>query len=159
VPADAPGSVAAHSGADAVDTAGIDRTLAAATDGVPPWLARELDRAWRRAGDGLADSLRVAARRPAPTLRCLAGIGIPAGVAGCVDDAVHPLAVARRWADALPHAAIRTVTFAELGDDPAALGRAVLGAFAAAERMWVQDQVGDHHPDHHGGREAAQQQQ
>ncbi|HEY0808164.1 MAG TPA: alpha/beta hydrolase, partial [Pseudonocardiaceae bacterium] len=135
-PADAPGSVAARSGATAVDADGIDRTLAAATEGVPAWLAHELDRAWRRAGDGLADSLRVAAGRPAPTLRRLGGLTVPAGVAGCVDDAVHPLAVAREWADALPYAALRTITFAQLGADPAALGRAVLAAFAAAaERL------------------------
>ena len=157
-PADAPGSVAARNGADAVDTDGIDRTLAAATDGVPPWLARELNRAWRRAGDGLAASLRVAAARPAPTLRRLGRIGVPAGVAGCVDDAVHPLAVAREWAEALPYAAVETITFAELGAEPAVLGRAALAALARAERLWMLDHVGDHHPDDHGEGGDAQQQ-
>jgi pimeloyl-ACP methyl ester carboxylesterase len=147
-PADAPGSLAARLGADAVDADGVDRALAAASSGVPVWLARELDRSWRRSGAGLAESLRVAARRPAPTLRCLAGITAPAGVAGCVDDAVHPLAVARAWADALPHAALRTLTFAELGADPAALGRAALTALLLAERDGMHDQVSDDNADH-----------
>jgi pimeloyl-ACP methyl ester carboxylesterase len=147
-PADAPGSVAARLGADAVDADGIDRALAAASSGVPAWLARELDRSWRRSGAGLAESLRVAAGRPAPTLRCLAGITAPAGVAGCVDDAVHPLAVARAWADALPRAALRTLKFAELGADPAVLGRAALSALVLAQHGGMHDQVGDDDRDH-----------
>ena len=147
-PADAPGSLAARLGADAVATDGIDRALAAASSGVPAWLARELDRSWRRSGAGLAESLRAAARRPAPTLRCLAGITVPAGIAGCVDDPVHPLAVARAWADALPRAALRTLTFAELGTDPATLGRAALAALVLAERDGMHDQVGDDDGDH-----------
>jgi pimeloyl-ACP methyl ester carboxylesterase len=153
-PADAPGSLAARLGADAVDADGVDRALAAATSGVPAWLARELDRSWRRSGTGLAESLRVAARRPAPTLRCLSGITAPAGVAGCVDDAVHPLAVAQAWADALPHAALRTLTLAELGADPASLGRTALTALVHGMR----DQVGDDDSDHDScGRDAEHQ--
>ncbi len=157
-PADAPGSLAARLGADAVDADGVDHALAAASSGVPAWLARELDRSWRRSGAGLAESLRVAARRPAPTLRCLAGITAPTGVAGCVDDAVHPLSVARAWADALPRAALRTLTFAELGADPAALGRAALAALVLAERGGMRDQVGDDDGDHDDpGRDAEHQ--
>lgn len=154
-PGDAPGSVAARTGADAVAGTGIDRTLAAATRDVPPWLARELDRSWRRAGAGLAESLLVAACRPAPTLARLRDLRIPAGVAGCVDDAVHPLAVARAWAGALPHAGLRTITFAQLGADPATLGRAVLAAF---ERSRVQHEIADRHPDHHDDRDRAEHQ-
>jgi pimeloyl-ACP methyl ester carboxylesterase len=148
-PGDAPGSLAARLGADAVDAEGVDRALAAASSGVPAWLARELDRSWRRSGAGLAESLRAAARRPAPTLRRLAGVTAPAGVAGCVDDAVHPLAVARAWADALPRAALRTLTFAELGADPAALGGAALAALVLAQPDGMHDQIGDDDPDHH----------
>lgn len=157
VPADAPGSVAARLGADAVDTDGIDRALATATHGVPAWLARELDRAWRRAGTGLAGSLRAAAHRPAPALSELAGLGVPAGVAGCVDDAVHPLDVARAWAGHLPYADIETITFAELGTDPAVLGRAASTAFDRARRRRMHDQVGDDDRDHDAHRERAQQ--
>lgn len=156
VPGDAPGSVAARIGADAVDADGVDQALAAATAGVPAWLARELSRAWRRAGTGLADSLRTAAQRPAPTLSQLGVLDVPAGVAGCVDDQVHPLAVADAWADALPCADIGTITFAELGADPAALGRAALTALGRARRRRVQDQVADGDADDHQHRERAQ---
>jgi pimeloyl-ACP methyl ester carboxylesterase len=156
-PADAPGSVTARAGATAVDTYGIDRTLAAATADVPAWLARELDRAWRRAGDGLAESLRVAADRPAPTLARLAELAVPAGVAGCVDDPVHPLAVATAWAEALPYATVRTITLADLGADPTALGRAALAALAQARLTRVHQQVGDRDgDDDRGGRDAEQ---
>jgi pimeloyl-ACP methyl ester carboxylesterase len=157
-PADAPGSLAARLGADAVDADGVYRALAAATNGVPAWLARELDRSWRRSGAGLAESLRAAARRPAPTLGCLAGITAPAGVAGCVDDAVHPLAVAQAWADALPHAALRTLTFTELGADPAALGRAALTALLLAQRRGMHDQIGHDNADHDDSRRDAEHQ-
>lgn len=156
VPGDAPGSVAARIGADAVDADGVDQALATATAGVPAWLARELDRAWRRAGAGLADSLRTAAHRPAPALSQLGTLAVPAGVAGCVDDPVHPLAVADAWADALRYADVGTITFAELGADPAALGRAALAAFGRARRRRVQDDVGDGDPDDHEHRERAQ---
>jgi pimeloyl-ACP methyl ester carboxylesterase len=155
-PGDAPGSVAARIGADAVDTDGVDHALAAATAGVPAWLARELGRAWRRAGTGLAESLRTAAHRPAPTRRQHAGLAVPAGVAGCVDDQVHPLAVAHAWAGALPCADVETITFAELGADPAVLGRAALAAFGRAGRRRVQDQVGDGDRDDHEHRERAE---
>ncbi|HEX4702381.1 MAG TPA: alpha/beta hydrolase [Pseudonocardiaceae bacterium] len=155
-PGAAPGSVAALTGADAVDADGIDRTIAAAVAGVPGWLARELDRSWRRAGDGLAESLRVAARRPAPTPELLGRLTVPAGVAGCVDDPVHPVAVARQWAEALPSAVLRTITFAELGADPAVLGRAALAGLDLAVR--VHDQVGDDDRHHDDGREHAEQQ-
>ena len=155
-PGDAPGSVAARIGADAVDTDGIDRALATATAGVPAWLAHELDRAWRRAGAGLADSLRTAAHRPAPTLSQLGALAVPAGVAGCVDDQVHPIAVAHAWAEALPYAGSETITFAELGADPAALGQAALAAFDHTRRRRMQDQVADGDRDDHEHRQRAQ---
>lgn len=142
-PGDAPAALAARAGADAVDADGLAATLAAATDGVPGWLARELDRAWRRAGAGLAGSLRVAVDRPAPTLAALGAVTAPAGVATCTDDPVHPVDVARAWAGALPRAALATVTFAELGADRSSLGRAALAALDRAAAVPVGDQVGD----------------
>lgn len=148
----APAGLAAAASADAVDALGVEGALAAAVRGVPSWLAAELDRAWRRAGDGLAESLRVAACRAAPTQESLRAITVPAGVAGCVDDPVHPVEVALRWADALPSAQLRRITFAEFGADRAALGRAALGGFLAR----VVDEVGDHHADHDGGGDAGQ---
>jgi pimeloyl-ACP methyl ester carboxylesterase len=138
----APGAVTARVSADAVAEHGIDAALADATRAVPGWLAAELDRAWRRAGAGLVESLRVAVHRPAPSLALLGGITVPACVVGCVDDPVHPIEVARRWAAALPVAELRTITFADLGADRAALGRAALAGLP-----WVEERVGHRDPD------------
>ncbi|AHI00197.1 alpha/beta fold hydrolase [Kutzneria albida] len=126
-----PGAVAARLSAEAVRRDGVDATLRAATAGVDPWLAAELDRAWRRHGHGLADSL-LAADRPAPTAAQLAALSVPAGLAAVVDDPVHPLPVARQWAAALPHSALRTLSFAEFGADRTALGRAAVQAWQEA---------------------------
>ncbi|HWC81597.1 MAG TPA: alpha/beta hydrolase [Pseudonocardiaceae bacterium] len=130
----APAAVAARYSAARVDALGVDAALAGAVDGVPGWLAAELNRAWRRAGAGLAAALRVAATRPAPALAELARLSVPAGVAACADDPVHPAEVAKDWAAALPNAELRTITFAEFGADRAALGRAALEAFHTARR-------------------------
>lgn len=154
---EAPGSVTARLSAEAVDAHGVDAALAEATKDVPAWLATELGRAWRRAGDGLADSLRVAVRRPAPTLELLGRITAPAGVTGCVDDPVHPFEIAQRWADALPVAELRSVTFAELGADPATLGRLTLAGLTGRPAR-VQHHVGDADPDDDQDDETAEHQ-
>lgn len=156
---EAPGSVTARISSAAVDSDGVDKALAEATEDVPDWLADELNRAWRRAGPGLADSLRVAVHRPAPTLAALGRITVPAGVAGCTDDPVHPFDVAARWVDALSRAALRAFTFAEFGADREALGRTVLAAFDAAVQAGVPDEVDDgHHDDDDGGADTVEQQ-
>jgi pimeloyl-ACP methyl ester carboxylesterase len=148
-----PGSVTARVSSEAVAKHGIDTALADATREAPGWLAEELNRAWRRAGADLVESLRVAVSRPAPTLDVLSGITVPACVVGCVDDPVHPLEVARRWATALPRAELRTITFAELGADRSSLGRAALVGLP-----WIQEHVGHGDPDDDGrGRTAEQQ--
>lgn len=131
-PGDAPGAVSARLAAELVRTRGVDGALAVATDGVPPWLATELTRTWRGYGDGLADSLAAPAERPAPTLAELATLDVPVGIAACVDDAVHPLGVAKQWLRALPQAAMCTIRFEVLGVDPEALGRAAVLAWLRA---------------------------
>ncbi len=128
----APAAVAARTGADTVDALGVDATLASVTEGVAPWLADELRRAWRRHGDGLAPSLRAAADHPAPTRAELTRLRIPTGVAACTDDPVHPLAVARSWAAALPYASLGTTTLTALGADRESLGRATVLAWLRA---------------------------
>jgi pimeloyl-ACP methyl ester carboxylesterase len=129
---DAPAAVAARTGADTVDALGVEATLAVATEGVAPWLADELRRAWRRHGEGLAPSLRAAAGHPAPDRAQLTRLRVPAGVAACTDDPVHPLAVARSWAAALPFASLGTTTLTALGADREALGRATILAWLRA---------------------------
>lgn len=130
--ADAPAAVSARAGADTVDALGVEATLASATAGIAPWLADELRRAWRRHGDGLAPSLRAAAGHPAPTRAELARLRVPAGVAACTDDPVHPLAVSRSWAAALPYSSLGTTTLAALGADRESLGRATVLAWLRA---------------------------
>jgi pimeloyl-ACP methyl ester carboxylesterase len=93
---------------------------------------RASNRSWRGHGDGLAVSLAAAAERPAPTLAELAGLDVPVGIACCVDDPVHPEAVAREWAAALPKAAVRAIRFSVMGVDRAALGRAAVHAWLTA---------------------------
>jgi pimeloyl-ACP methyl ester carboxylesterase len=127
---DAPAAVSARYSALAVRTHGLDATLAAVD--TEPWLADELNRAWRRAGDGLAESLDIAATRPAPSLADLTRIDVPTGIAACSDDPVHPSAVAQRWAEAIPGAQLCTTTLRALGADRASLGRATVLAWLRA---------------------------
>jgi hypothetical protein len=110
----------------------VDAALSAIDGSVAPWLAAELGRAWRGYGAGLADSLLAAAERPAPTLAELAGLNMPAGVAGCVDDQVHPVAVARQWSEAFGRGALCTTRLDIVGADPEALGRAAVLAWLRA---------------------------
>jgi pimeloyl-ACP methyl ester carboxylesterase len=126
---DSPAAVSARLGARTVSTGGIDAALASVRE---PWLAAELRRAWEGYGDGLADSLLAAAQRPAPSLEELAMLSVPTGVAGCVDDAVHPVSVARAWSKAIPGAALRTTRLEIVGADPEALGRAAVLAWLRA---------------------------
>jgi pimeloyl-ACP methyl ester carboxylesterase len=129
LPGAAPAALAARASADLVITCGLESALRQSTEGVAPWLAAELARAWRRHGDDLPVSLRAAASHPAPTLAALRGLDVPTGIAACVDDPVHPVAVARAWAAALPRAAIRETTLEALGADRASLGRAAVLAW------------------------------
>ncbi|TNC27842.1 alpha/beta fold hydrolase [Amycolatopsis alkalitolerans] len=133
-PGDAPASRAAKASADLVDAEGIERALALSVEGVAPWLADELARSWRRHGDGLAASLRVAADHPAPTLDELRELDIPAGIAACTDDPVHPAEVARTWAATMPRAAVVETTLTALGTDRASLGRAAIEALSPTRR-------------------------
>lgn len=130
----APAAVAASASADLVDREGLDAALEVATAGVAPWLAAELDRAWRRHGAGLSASLRAASAHSAPDLARLRTLEVPVGVAACTDDPVHPVTVARAWAAALPKGALRETTLAAVGADRQALGRAAVLAWQETPR-------------------------
>lgn len=131
----APASLAANLSADLVAENGLEWALAASVEGVPLWLADELTRAWRGHGDSLAEGLRAAAACPAPTLADLATVDIPAGIATCVDDPIHPAKVACDWAGALPRGAVCETTLTALGEDRASLGRATVSAFLRSLRQ------------------------
>ncbi|WP_018684673.1 alpha/beta fold hydrolase [Actinokineospora enzanensis] len=130
--ADTPAALAARYSAADVRARGTAAALASATAGVPGWLAAELSRAWTGYGSGLADALEIGAEHPAPALAELAMIMAPAGVAGCVDDPVHPVEVARSWTAALPNGRLNETRLALVGADPAALGRAAVQAWLRA---------------------------
>ena len=132
-PGYAPAAVAARASADAVRRDGLEATLTAVrTTAGPRWVADELDRAWRGYGSALAESLHAAAATPAPTTGELRRLALPAGVAALADDPLHPRAVARRWADALPRAALVTTSLNAMGLDRATLGRAAVLAWLRA---------------------------
>jgi pimeloyl-ACP methyl ester carboxylesterase len=129
-PGSAPASRSALLSAAQVRSLGVDGALA--DPAMPAWLSDELSRAWHGYGDHLAESLEVAAARPAPTLAELASLEVPVGIAACADDPIHPAAVAASWARALPGAAVCTTRLSIMGVDPEALGRAAVLAFMRA---------------------------
>jgi hypothetical protein len=137
-PDDAPAAVSARLSASAVRGQGLDATLAAVD--AEPWLAAELERSWRRAGPGLADSLDIAATRPAPEISDLARITVPTGIAACSDDPVHPYAVAERWATTIPGARLCTTTLSALGTDRESLGRAAVLAWLRSTCVTLMEQ-------------------
>lgn len=129
---EAPGAVSARHTAAELRRAGLAATTAAMRSSSPAWLADELARSWRRQWPALPDAMDEAAGYSAPTEAALRGLGVPLAVVGALDDPIHPLATARQWAAAAPHAALRTITLGEFGADPAALGAACLAALADA---------------------------
>jgi len=142
-PEEAPAAVAARWSADLVEREGLDAALAGSAAGVPPWLATELDRAWRRHGTALPGGLRAAAERAAPTHDELRTLAVPTGIATCSDDPIHPAAVARRWVSAVPRAAFVGTTLEAMGADRQALGRAAVLAWLRALGDPVGDSSGD----------------
>jgi pimeloyl-ACP methyl ester carboxylesterase len=122
---DAPAAIAARISAEAVAEHGIDQALS----GTNGWLHEELNRAWRRYGDGLVSHFEEASTTPAPTEAELRTLDVPTGIAACTDDPVHPFEIACQWATALPRAALATTTLRQLGNDRASLGRAVVKAW------------------------------
>lgn len=130
----APAVVAAAASADAIVRDGLEATLAQVSAGAPPWVAGEVDRAWRAYGPALPAALRAAARADAPTADELRSCRLPAGIAAVADDPLHPAEVSRAWSVALPHSAVVTTTLTAVGHDRAALGRAALLAWLRAGR-------------------------
>lgn len=129
-PGDAPASRSALFSAAQVRALGAAGALAASP--IPEWLSAELARAWAGYGGALAESLELAASRPAPTLAELERLDVPVGIAACEDDPIHPASVAAEWAAALPRAAVCTTRLAIIGADREALGRAAVLALLRA---------------------------
>lgn len=127
-PVDAPAAASATFTASRLRADGLDAVTAEMTASSPPWLADELSRSWRSQWPDLPSALEEAATYRAPDLATLAALRVPVGIAAAVDDAVHPLTVAKEWTAVLPRAAMSESTLDEIGADPGVLGRAALAA-------------------------------
>ncbi|TWS25008.1 alpha/beta hydrolase [Tsukamurella sputi] len=128
---DVPAAMSARVTADTVDEVGAAEAVARMRAGSPPWLARELSRSWAAHGDFLAPALREAAGYAAPTEDALRGLRARTVVVGAEGDLIHPVATARAWGAAIPAAATVVVDLADLGPDPATLGRAGIAGLTA----------------------------
>jgi pimeloyl-ACP methyl ester carboxylesterase len=128
----APAALAARYSAQQLREIGLDAAVAGMRAGSPPWLADELTRSWSAQWPALPDAMEEAAGYTAPSGAELARLTVPMGVAGAVDDAVHPVSVATEWAATAPRAALRTVTLAEMGRNPEVLGDAAVEALEEA---------------------------
>jgi len=134
----APGPVAAASAvaADEVARDGVTAALRRIRATAAPesrWVVEELAAAWPAYSDReLAATLRATAAAAGPSAEELGAVGVPCGVAVLRDDSLHPAAVGRAWADALPRAAVVETGLAAVGADRAALGRAAVLAWLRA---------------------------
>ncbi|MFC9433318.1 alpha/beta fold hydrolase [Nocardia sp. NPDC057030] len=102
---------------------GLDAVLERMRAGSPRWLADALTRSWRSQWPNLPAALEEAAHYKWPGTELLGTLDVPVAVVTAVDDPVHPFAIAEEWAALIPRSAIRRITLAELGADPAILGR------------------------------------
>lgn len=131
-PESAPAALSARHTAALMRRDGLDAVIAEMATASPAWLADELSRSWRRQWPALPAALEEAAGYTGPTDSELRRLAVPLGIAAASDDPIHPLRVARDWADAAPHASLRTVSLSRFGPRPEALGEACLEALEAA---------------------------
>jgi pimeloyl-ACP methyl ester carboxylesterase len=131
-PDDAPAAVSARQTAFVLRRDGLAAASADLRATTPRWLGDELTRSWAGQWPGLPSAMEEAASFVAPTEEELAHLLVPMGIGAAVDDPIHPLDVALRWAAAAPVAAMRTVMLDELGADPGCLGAACMAALQQA---------------------------
>jgi pimeloyl-ACP methyl ester carboxylesterase len=124
----APAALTARHSAEVLRRDGLASATAAMRASSPQWLADELTRSWLGQWPSLPEAMAEAATYVAPTCDELERLAVPLGVAAATDDPVHPVEVAFEWVAAAPRAALRTVTLAEMGADPAVLGAACVAA-------------------------------
>ncbi len=131
-PDTAPAAAAARQSAHLLRRDGLASTVAQLRATSPRWLAEELTRSWVGQWPSLPGAMEQAASYVAPTCAELESLSAPMGVAAAIDDPIHPVEVAIEWVSAAPRAALHTITLAELGADPSALGAACLAALREA---------------------------
>ena len=89
------------------------------------WVTPLLQRAWsRRRPAALVAELRTAAEQAGPTDEELRAIAVPVGVVALRDDPLHPVSVARHWAEKIPRATVVELDRGEPGTGLACFGRA-----------------------------------
>ncbi len=129
-PAAANRATAAELNADGV-AAVLDRMASA--DQALPWVVKEVRHAWtQHAPASLIAGLRAAAAATPVPDDVLATIAVPVGIVAALDDAGHPLSVARRLASLLREAALETLLLTSMADDRSVLGRSAVRALTAA---------------------------
>ena len=131
-PETAPAAAAARASAHELRRDGLVAATARMQQSSPAWLADELTRSWVGQWPLLPDAMEEAAAFVAPTSLEMETLRCPMGVASAIDDPIHPLEVGVEWVTAAPRAALRTVTLAQIGANPAELGAACLAALAEA---------------------------
>lgn len=122
-PDNAPAALSARLTSHRLTTEGLESTTAAMVSSSPPWLAETLGRSWAAQWPDLPAALNEAAAYTALDVAQLRGVRTPTAVIGAIDDAVHPYEVAETWHQEIPRATLSTVRLADIGDDPAVLGR------------------------------------
>lgn len=127
-----PAALSAATTAAQLRAEGLEPVIERMRAGSPPWLARALAQSWRTHWPDLPAALEEAAGYAWPEPETLVALDVPTAIVAAVDDPVHPVAVAERWNELLPHARLHRITLDELGADPGILGRHGLGALIAA---------------------------
>lgn len=117
-----PAALSAAATAAQLRADGLDAMIERMRVSSPAWLAEALTRSWRSQWPDLPSALEEAAAYSWPEPELLSGVRVPVSIVGAIDDPVHPIAVAERWARLIPHAELHRITLDELGADPAILG-------------------------------------
>lgn len=131
-PQNAPAALLARQSADQLRRDGLAATVAQMRESSPAWLADELTRSWVGQWPTLPQAMEEAASYHAPSCAELERLAVPMGVAVATDDPVHPAEVGFEWVAAVPRAALRTVTLAQMGVDTGVLGAACVAALHEA---------------------------
>ncbi len=122
-PDDSPAALSARLTSHRLTAEGLEAMTAAMVSSSPPWLAETLTRSWSSQWPDLPAALNEAASYTAPDALQLRSLRTPTAVVGAIDDAVHPYEVAETWHREIPRATLATVRLADIGNDPAVLGR------------------------------------
>ncbi|MCV7289356.1 alpha/beta hydrolase [Mycolicibacterium wolinskyi] len=131
-PQNAPAALLARQSAHLLRRDGLAATVAQMRESSPAWLADELTRSWVGQWPTLPQAMDEAAGYDAPSCAELERLAVPMGVAVATDDPVHPAEVGFEWVAAVPRAALRTVTLAQMGVDTGVLGAACVAALQEA---------------------------